>query len=101
MDGHGGFSNIERECEFDLPLWKWPIRADNVKLKRAYEAAAAEDGTRVPVHRLWPRGVSKKDAALSLGMKEIAPSSELRKWYAHDPDRWNEIRKRYASSLLA
>jgi hypothetical protein len=63
VDGHGGFSNIE--CEFDLPLGKWPIRADNVKLKRAYEAAAVEDGTRIPVDRLWPRGVSKKDAALS------------------------------------
>ena len=103
MDGHGGFSNIERECEFDLPLGKWPIRADNVKLKRAYEAAAAEDGTRIPVDRLWPRGVSKKDAALSLGMKEIAPSTELRKWYGHDPDRWNEnsLRKILRNSRTA
>ncbi|MBB3148654.1 uncharacterized protein YeaO (DUF488 family) [Phyllobacterium trifolii] len=75
------------------------IRAANVKLKRAYEAPAAEDGTRILVDRLWPRGVSKKDAALSLWMKEIAPSAELRKWFGHDPDRWNEFRRRYASEI--
>ena len=75
------------------------IRAANVKLKRAYEAPAAEDGTRILVDRLWPRGVSKKDAALSLWMKEIAPSAELRKWFGHDPDRWNEFRRRYASDI--
>jgi len=76
------------------------IRADNVKLKRAYEAPTAEDGTRILVDRLWPRGVSKKDAALFLWMKEIAPSAELRKWFGHDPDRWNEFRKRYASEIV-
>jgi uncharacterized protein YeaO (DUF488 family) len=76
------------------------IRAANVKLKRAYEAPAAEDGTRILVDRLWPRGVSKKDAALSLWMKEIAPSAELRKWFGHDPDRWNEFRRRYASEII-
>ena len=76
------------------------IRAANVKLKRACEAPAAEDGTRILVDRLWPRGVSKKDAALSLWMKEIAPSAELRKWFGHDPDRWNEFRRRYASEII-
>lgn len=76
------------------------IRAANVKLKRAYEAPAAEDGTRILVDRLWPRGVSKKDAALSLWMKEIAPSAELRKWFGHDPDRWNEFRRRYTSEII-
>jgi uncharacterized protein YeaO (DUF488 family) len=76
------------------------IRADNVKLKRAYEAPAAGDGTRIFVDRLWPRGISKKQAALSLWMKEIAPSTELRKWFGHDPDRWNEFRKRYASEII-
>jgi uncharacterized protein YeaO (DUF488 family) len=75
------------------------IQAENVKLKRAYEAPTAEDGTRILVDRLWPRGVSKKDAALSLWMKEIAPSTELRKWFGHDPDRWNEFRERYASEI--
>jgi uncharacterized protein YeaO (DUF488 family) len=76
------------------------IRADNVKLKRAYEAPAAEDGVRILVDRLWPRGISKKQAALSLWMKEIAPSTELRKWFGHDPDRWNEFRKRYTSEII-
>ncbi len=76
------------------------IRAANVKLKCAYEAPAAEDGTRILVNRLWPRGVSKKDAALSLWMKEIAPSAELRKWFGHDPDRWNEFRRRYTSEII-
>jgi uncharacterized protein YeaO (DUF488 family) len=75
------------------------IQAENVKLKRAYEAPTAEDGTRILVDRLWPRGISKKDAALSLWMKEIAPSTELRKWFGHDPDRWNEFRERYASEI--
>jgi uncharacterized protein YeaO (DUF488 family) len=75
------------------------IRAENVKLKRAYEAPAAEDGVRILVDRLWPRGIAKKEAALSLWMKEIAPSTELRKWFGHDPDRWNEFRKRYASEI--
>jgi uncharacterized protein YeaO (DUF488 family) len=75
------------------------IRAENVKLKRAYEAPAAEDGVRILVDRLWPRGIAKKEAALSLWMKEIAPSTELRKWFGHDPDRWNEFRKRYAGEI--
>jgi uncharacterized protein YeaO (DUF488 family) len=75
------------------------IQAENVKLKRAYQAPAAGDGARILVDRLWPRGVSKKDAALSLWMKEIAPSTELRKWFGHDPDRWNEFRERYASEI--
>jgi len=75
------------------------IQAENVKLKRAYDAPTDEDGTRILVDRLWPRGISKKDAALSLWMKEIAPSTELRKWFGHDPDRWNEFRKRYAREI--
>jgi uncharacterized protein YeaO (DUF488 family) len=75
------------------------IQAENVKLKRAYQAPAAGDGARILVDRLWPRGISKKDAALSLWMKEIAPSTELRKWFGHDPDRWNEFCERYASEI--
>ncbi len=75
------------------------IPAENVKLKRAYEAPDAGDGTRILVDRLWPRGVSKKDAALDLWMKDIAPSTELRKWFSHDPARWNEFRRRYAREV--
>ncbi len=68
-------------------------------MKRAYEQPAAGDGTRVLVDRLWPRGVTKQAAAIDLWVKEIAPSTELRKWFGHDPARWAEFRKRYAAEL--
>ncbi len=71
----------------------------DVKLKRAYEPAAADDGRRVLVDRLWPRGVSKADAAIDLWMKELAPSAELRRWFGHRPERWPEFRRRYAAEL--
>lgn len=77
------------------------IKAANVKLKRAYVPAEADDGTRVLVDRLWPRGVRKADAAIDLWLKEIAPSTELRKWFGHDPARWDEFRARYSSDLRA
>ena len=72
------------------------ITAVNVKLKRAYERAAAGDGTRILIDRLWPRGVKKADAAIDQWAKEIAPSTALRKWFGHDPARWQEFRSRYA-----
>ena len=75
------------------------IPAANVRLKRAYEPKDAEDGTRILVDRLWPRGVSKEDAALDQWMKEISPSTELRKWFGHDPDRWEEFCRRYSAEL--
>ena len=75
------------------------IPAANVQLKRAYEAKDAKDGTRVLVDRLWPRGVSKADAALDQWMKEIAPSTELRKWFAHGSDRWEEFCRRCGAEL--
>ncbi len=68
-------------------------------LKRIYEAPAAEDGLRVLVERLWPRGVSKREAALNLWLKEVAPSTELRRWFAHDPTKWVEFRARYHAEL--
>ena len=77
------------------------IAAGNVKLKRAYEPAAADDGARILVDRLWPRGVSKSRIALDRWMRDIAPSSELRTWFAHDPARWAEFRRRYAKELRA
>ncbi len=61
------------------------IAADDVKLKRAYEPPAAHDGTRILVDRLWPRGVKKADAAIDEWIKDIAPSTALRKWFGHDP----------------
>jgi uncharacterized protein YeaO (DUF488 family) len=72
------------------------ITAGNVKLKRAYERAAAGDGTRILIDRLWPRGVKKADAAIDQWAKDIAPSTALRKWFGHDPARWQEFRNRYA-----
>jgi uncharacterized protein YeaO (DUF488 family) len=72
------------------------ITAGNVKLKRAYEDACISDGTRILIDRLWPRGVRKADARVDRWAKEIAPSTALRKWFGHDPVRWQEFRKRYA-----
>ena len=72
------------------------ITADNVKLKQAYEPSASDDGTRILIDRLWPRGVKKVDAAIGEWIKDIAPSTALRKWFGHDPARWQEFRSRYA-----
>lgn len=71
----------------------------NLQIKRIYEEPADEDGCRVLVDRLWPRGVSKEDAQLDEWMKEITPSTELRKWFDHDPGRFEEFKKRYESEL--
>jgi uncharacterized protein YeaO (DUF488 family) len=75
------------------------IIADNVKLKRAYEPSAADDGARILIDRLWPRGVKKVDAAIDEWIKDIAPSTALRKWFGHDPARWQEFRSRYAVEI--
>jgi uncharacterized protein YeaO (DUF488 family) len=68
-------------------------------VKRVYEPAAATDGTRVLVDRLWPRGRKKSDAKIDLWMKEIAPSTPLRHWFGHDPQRFPEFKRRYASEI--
>ena len=75
------------------------ISEDRVQTKRAYESPAAEDGTRVLVDRLWPRGLKKTDAAIDHWAKDLAPSTELRKWFGHDPARWEEFRRRYSEEL--
>jgi uncharacterized protein YeaO (DUF488 family) len=72
-----------------------------VLLKRVYDPPAADDGARVLVDRVWPRGVTKQAAALTLWMKDIAPTAELRKWFGHDPERWTEFRHRYRAELDA
>jgi len=76
-----------------------PIPASHLRLKRAYEPAGPGDGKRILVDRLWPRGVSKGEAALDDWMKEVAPSTELRKWFGHDPGRWPEFQRRYRAEL--
>ena len=70
-----------------------------LKLKRAYDEPTKSDGLRILVERLWPRGLRKADAAIDVWLKEIAPSTELRQWYAHDIDRWPEFKKRYEAEL--
>lgn len=70
-----------------------------LRLKRAYEPAEASDGRRILVDRLWPRGLSKKRLAIDEWMKELSPSSELRRWFGHDPRKWLEFRRRYKREL--
>jgi uncharacterized protein YeaO (DUF488 family) len=70
-----------------------------IKLKRAYEEPARDDGERILVERLWPRGLTKLKAGIDLWLKEVAPSTELRRWFAHDPEKWDEFRQRYREEL--
>ena len=73
--------------------------AFDIRVKRIYEPAEKSDGQRILVDRIWPRGLAKDKAALTLWLKEIAPSTELRKWFDHKPERWDEFRKRYGKEL--
>ena len=70
-----------------------------ILLKRIYEAPLKQDGFRVLVERLWPRGLSKEKARVDLWLKEVAPSAELRKWFGHDPSKWVEFKTRYFEEL--
>ena len=70
-----------------------------IKLKRAYEKPSRDDGSRILVERLWPRGLTKERAAVDLWLKEVAPSPELRQWFGHDPARWEQFQKRYWKEL--
>lgn len=70
-----------------------------IAIKRVYEPAASEDGYRVLVDRLWPRGLSKEKARVDLWLPQVAPSTELRKWFNHDPEKWDEFRRRYRAEL--
>ncbi|MFI0844650.1 DUF488 domain-containing protein [Mesorhizobium sp. IMUNJ 23232] len=70
-----------------------------LKMKRVYEPPSSEDGFRILVDRLWPRGLAKADAAIDLWLKEVAPSAELRRWFGHDPEKWQEFRRRYRDEL--
>jgi uncharacterized protein YeaO (DUF488 family) len=72
-----------------------------IKIKRAYDAPEKSDGTRILVDRLWPRGKSKSILGIDLWLKDIAPSDGLRKWYSHDPERWEEFKAHYFEELDA
>ncbi|TGL61108.1 DUF488 domain-containing protein [Leptospira sarikeiensis] len=70
-----------------------------IKIKRVYEAPSRQDGKRILVDRLWPRGISKEAGKIDLWLKEISPSNELRKWYDHDIEHWKEFKQRYWKEL--
>lgn len=72
-----------------------------IRLKRAYDAPAADDGTRYLVDRLWPRGVRKDKLQIAEWLKDVAPSTELRRWFNHDPAKWDEFQRRYTAELEA
>ncbi len=71
----------------------------NIQVKRVYEAGAPGDGKRILIDRLWPRGLSKAKAAVDVWLKEIAPSTELRRWYGHEAEKWLEFKNRYHAEL--
>ncbi len=75
------------------------FNAMSIQLKRIYEAPSGSDGTRILIERLWPRGLSKVKAKVDVWLKDLAPSSSLRKWFNHDPARWREFRSRYFKEL--
>jgi uncharacterized protein YeaO (DUF488 family) len=72
-----------------------------IQLKRVYEKPSRKDGVRILVDRLWPRGLSKERAAVKLWLKDAAPSTELRKWFGHDPTKWKQFQSRYRKELRA
>lgn len=71
----------------------------NIQIKRVYEEPNRTDGQRVLIDRLWPRGLTKEKAKVDLWLKDIAPSTQLRQWFGHDPSKWNEFKKRYHNEL--
>ncbi len=70
-----------------------------VKTKRVYDPVSPDDGRRILIDRLWPRGIRKEEAHIDEWLREIAPSTELRKWFSHDPAKWEEFKKRYKKEL--
>ena len=70
-----------------------------IRLRRAYDDPSPQDGQRILVDRIWPRGVSKDDLQIDEWMEDVAPSDDLRDWFDHDPDKWDEFKKRYAKEL--
>jgi uncharacterized protein YeaO (DUF488 family) len=71
----------------------------DIRVKRAYEAPSPEDGSRILVDRLWPRGLAKDRARIDLWLKDVGPTTELRKWFNHEPEKWQEFKRRYFEEL--
>jgi len=82
------------------PRWALVSRKAMIATKRIYDDAKVEDGVRILVDRLWPRGITKERAGVDEWMRDIAPSDQLRRWYQHDPEKWPEFRNRYRAELL-
>lgn len=80
-------------------MTKPPALSNDVRIRRVYDPPESDDGRRILVDRLWPRGLTRDRAAIDLWLKDVAPSSELRKWFDHDPDKWEEFRRRYSAEL--
>src|SRR5271170_6151649 len=78
-----------------------PVDEKKLKIKRIYEPPEKSDGFRMLIDRLWPRGISKEHAAVDIWLKNIAPTSELRRWFEHDPNKWNEFKSKYVEELKA
>jgi uncharacterized protein YeaO (DUF488 family) len=75
------------------------VKRNFIRIKRAYEPPSRDDGIRVLVDRLWPRGLSRTKASVDLWLKDLAPSVDLRRWFNHEPHKWSEFRRRYAAEL--
>ena len=96
-------ANVGGACHAAERPVRWAGARDSmsISLKRAYQTPSRSDGCRILVERLWPRGLSKQDAKIDLWPKEAAPSTELRRWFNHEPDKWVEFRRRYFKELRA
>lgn len=79
--------------------WNMQGKRFKISIKRVYDRPGNEDGTRILVDRVWPRGLTREGARIDVWLKDIAPGTELRKWFAHDPTRWEEFRQRYRVEL--
>src|SRR5690606_34915867 len=97
--GDGRIQHIERTRTTLCAAPFCGRRRTMLKIKRVYETPAKDDGCRVLIDRLWPRGLSKADAHVDLWLKDVAPSNELRKWFAHDPRKWAGFQERYFAEL--
>lgn len=91
---------IQFECQKRAIRWRRILKVmETIQIKRVYEAPSKSDGYRILVDRIWPRGVSKEEAKLDAWNKDLAPSTELRKWFDHDPDKFEDFSKKYKKEL--
>ena len=100
LAGDAGLVETPQRGQWTLPGdYNRVVFRMSISLKRVYDTPAPSDGCRILVERLWPRGLSKQDAKVDLWPKEAAPSTELRRWFNHEPDKWAEFKRRYFEEL--